>query len=398
MLTDEEVKTLITDLENDRVERTTSTREDKLGPAVCAFSNDFPNHNKPGVILLGVNDDGSIAGMKWTDEELQKIGGVRSNGNVLPQPVMTVSIVYKFPEGEVVAVVVHPSFYPPVRFNGRVWIRVGPRRAIANEAEERKLSEKRTSSAKTFDIRPSTESKLDDLNIDLFKMQYLPQAIDKETLGKNKRDLKEQLSSLRLYDLVHDCPTHAGLILLGINPQYWMPGNYIQYIKFNTTELTPSFEFEKVFSGALITELSNVDDFIKGNILKSRTIPVNSLKEERIYNYPFWAIRELIMNAIMHRDYESNAPILIYDFTDRIEIINSGGLFGEARPENFPNASDYRNPAIAEAMKLLGYVNRYNFGVYNAQKELRANNNPEAIFRLDLVTKFQVSIPINSNW
>lgn len=398
MLSTDEVEILMADLENDRVERTISTREDKLGPAVCAFSNDFPNHNKPGFILLGVLDDGKPAGMTWSDEELQKIGGVRSNGNVLPQPAMTVSSLYKFPEGEVVVIEVHPSFYPPVRFNGRVWIRIGPRRAIANEAEERKLTEKRTSSAKTFDIRPCPGSKSDDLNIDLFKIQYLKQAIDKDTLEKNHRTLKEQLGSLRLYDLVHDCPTNAGILLIGINPQFWIPGAYIQYIKFEANELTPQFEFEKIFSGALVTELTSLDDFIKVNILKSRTTPANSLKEDRLSNYPFWAIREFIMNAIMHRDYESNAPILIYDFSDRIEIINSGGLYGDARPENFPNASDYRNPAIAEAMKLLGYVNRYNFGVYNAQKELKENNNPPATFRLDLITKFQVSIPINSKW
>src|SRR5690606_41030176 len=61
--------TLIGDLESDRIERTTSFREDKLGPAVCSFSNDFPNHRQPGYILLGVNDDGSIAGIKIRSEE-----------------------------------------------------------------------------------------------------------------------------------------------------------------------------------------------------------------------------------------------------------------------------------------------------------------------------------------
>ena len=133
-------------------------------------------------------------------------------------------------------------------------------------------------------------------------------------------------------------------------------------------------------------------------MIKSRTVPIDSFKENRLQNYPLWAIREFVMNAVMHRDYESNAPTLIYDFNNRIEIINSGGLFGEARPVNFPDASDYRNPAIAEAMKILGYVNKFNFGVSNAQKELISNGNAEATFKLDLTTKFQVSIPINSTW
>ena len=53
----DEVRSLMVDLESDRVERTISVREDKLGPVVCAFSNDYPNHKQPGYILIGVNDE-----------------------------------------------------------------------------------------------------------------------------------------------------------------------------------------------------------------------------------------------------------------------------------------------------------------------------------------------------
>ena len=74
-------------------------------------------------------------------------------------------------------------------------------------------------------------------------------------------------------------------------------------------------------------------------------------------DYPEWALRELLTNAVMHRNYDSNAPIRFYAFSDHIEIQNPGGLYGEATPENFPTRNDYRNPVIAEAMKSLGFVN-----------------------------------------
>lgn len=119
MLTEEQVRALLADMESDRIERTISVRENKLGPAVCALSNDFPNHKQPGYILLGVNDNGTLAGMTWSDDELQAIGNVKSNGNVLPQPSMVVSPIFKFPDGEVVVVEVRPSSYPPVRYDGR---------------------------------------------------------------------------------------------------------------------------------------------------------------------------------------------------------------------------------------------------------------------------------------
>ena len=99
------------------------------------------------------------------------------------------------------------------------------------------------------------------------------------------------------------------------------------------------------------------------------------LREETVYSYPYWATCKLLMNSIMHRDYETNAAVLFYEYDDRIEVQNPGGLFGKVSPANFPNVSDYRNPFIAEAMKVLGYVNRFSLGIYRVQKELTENGN-----------------------
>jgi ATP-dependent DNA helicase RecG len=275
---------------------------------------------------------------------------------------------------------------------------VGPRKAQANEAEERRLSEKRSTTAKTFDSRPCPGTDLKDINVERIKFSYFPLVISPEVLEANHRELPEQIASLRLYDLPYNCPTNAGVLLFGNNPLFYFPGAYTQYVKFNENDKI-GVVFEKRFSGALIDELKSLDDFIKSNIIKSRPVRNgNSMQEIHVYNYAPWAMRELVMNAIMHRDYESNAPVYIYEFADRIEIINSGGLYGEARPENFPNASDYRNPVLAEAMRAMGFVNRFNFGIRNAQAELKKNGNPEAVFYLDLVTKFKVVIGINAAW
>lgn len=92
----------------------------------------------------------------------------------------------------------------------------------------------------------------------------------------------------------------------------------------------------------------------------------------------------------MHRDYETNAPVQFYEYDDRIEIQNPGGLYGKVSPANFPNVSDYRNPFIAEAMKVLGYVNRFSRGVYRVQKELLENGNGKAEFDFSLITAFRV--------
>lgn len=398
MITKEKIEALIVDMESDWIERTTSIREDKLGPAVCALSNDFPNRKQPGYILLGVQDDGKLAGKQWTDKELQAIGGVKSNGNILPQPSMIVSPVFTFPEGEIVVVEVKPSPYPPVRFDGRCWIRIGPRKGKATIEEEKTLIERRAANAKTFDLVPALRSTIDDIAIEYFRSTYLPNAIDKDTIKENGRTLKQQLSSLRFFDMQENCPTNAGILIFGLNPAFFLPGAYIQYVKFRGEDMFSDVEFEKKISGALITELQSIDDFIKNNIIKDRPVKMDSFREERIVNYSYWALRELIMNAVMHRSYETNSPIYIYEFCNRIEIVNSGGLYGDANTQNFPNASDYRNVVLAEAMKILGYVNRFNYGIKRAIEELIKNGNGEPNFDLTLVTKFKVSIYIHKKW
>ena len=398
MLTSEELKGLISNMESNYIERTISVREDKLGPAVCALSNDFPNHKRVGYILLGVDDNGLIAGCKWSDEDLQKIGSVKTNGNILPQPSMTVSDVFRFPEGEVVVLEVTPSLYPPVRYDGRCWIRVGPRKDKANIDEERILIERRASYAKTYDLLPALDSKLSDINTDFFKLLYLPLSIDEETLTQNNRSIEEQLASLRFYDLPYSCPTNAGILVFGKKPLFFIPGAYIQYVKFKGDDMISDVDFEKRFSGAYVTELKTIDDFIKNIIIKERPVRVDSFREERITNYPYWSLREMVMNAIMHRSYESNAPIYIYEFIDRVEIVNSGSLYGAVNINNFPNASDYRNIVLAEAMKELGYVNRFNYGIKRATAELEKNGNGAPKFDLSLISKFKVTININKNW
>ncbi len=100
------------------------------------------------------------------------------------------------------------------------------------------------------------------------------------------------------------------------------------------------------------------------------------------------------MNAIIHRDYFlGNAPVKFYEYKrNRIEISNPGGLYGRAAPDNFPFVNDYRNPLLAEAMKVLGMVNKYNRGIAKANRELEKNGNPTAKFDVNKRTEFRVTI------
>jgi ATP-dependent DNA helicase RecG len=123
-----------------------------------------------------------------------------------------------------------------------------------------------------------------------------------------------------------------------------------------------------------------------------RPVPVSILREKDVLNYPFKALRELMMNAVMHRDYQANMPTRLYQYDHHIEIMNPGGLYGQARPENFPHVNDYRNSVVAGIMKTLSYVNMFNHGIGEVQDLLRQNDSPEAVFNVDYLTAFSVVV------
>ena len=83
--------------------------------------------------------------------------------------------------------------------------------------------------------------------------------------------------------------------------------------------------------------------------------------------------------------YEAtNAPIHVYWYDDRIEIMSPGGPYGAVTPETFgqPGVVDYRNPNLAEALRVLGFVQRFGFGIPTARRELEKNGNPPLTFEV----------------
>ena len=162
---DEELARLLRHGESDMVERKetfqgeapTSVRE-----AVCAFANDLPNHRRAGCIFIGVRDDGVPTGLAITDELLRKLADIKTDGSIIPPPTITVE--KRTVGGSDLAVItVAPADTPPVTYKGRIWIRVGPRRALASAQDERILNEKRRHRDAPFDVHPIYAAALGDL-------------------------------------------------------------------------------------------------------------------------------------------------------------------------------------------------------------------------------------------
>ncbi len=382
--TDSELEALLDDLESDRVERKAAfTDPKKVRQAVCAFANDFPNHKRPGIIFIGANDrDGSPANLHVTDELLRTLSDMRTDGNILPLPSLTVEC-RTLKGGEMAVITVLPSHMPPVRYDGRIWIRIGPRRAVASADEERILNEKRRHRDMPFDIRPFYSSSLKDLSKLIFENEYLPSAFAPDILETNGRTYEERLSSCKMVESP-DCPvpTVLGLLTLAQSPQDFFSGARILFLRINGGELADDVTDSAEITGTLSQMLRRAEEKLRAHNQIGVDV-ISGPTHRTIEHYPIAALLQALYNAVLHRNYENtNAPVTIYWFNDRIEIHNPGGPYGRVTCENFgsPGITDYRNPNIGDVLKTYGFVQAFGRGIAIIRDQLKRNGNPEPEF------------------
>ena len=117
--TNQELEALLADLKSEIAERTATFSGDvatRARQAICAFANDLPGRNVPGVLFIGANDDGTPSGIVITDELLRDVSDMKTDGRILPSPVLSVEK-RRLAGSEMIVVIVTPSDLPPVKFD-----------------------------------------------------------------------------------------------------------------------------------------------------------------------------------------------------------------------------------------------------------------------------------------
>ena len=381
---DDELAAMTQDLESDLVERKRSlstSASEKIARSICAFANDLPGHRKPGVIFVGVEDDGRCAGLMIDDEILKRLADMRDHGQLLPRPSMDVQR-RTLGGCDVATVTVQPSPHPPVRYEGRVWVRVGPTVRAATATDEQRLAERRRSQDLPFDLRPAYGASLADLDLDYIEHRYLPRAVSAEVLAENQRPLEDRMRSLRL--ISGDHPTNGAMLAFGRDAQHWLPESWVQFVRFDGDDITDPPKTSEALTGRLDDILQSLSRLVKLNV-NTRLDIASGPREKRFPDYPVEALLQLVYNAIMHRSYEgTHAPARLYWYSGRVEIESPGGLFGAVTPETLlTGATAYRNQLIAEIMANLGYAQRFGYGIPLTLQALRSNGNPEPDFQIE---------------
>lgn len=249
--------------------------------------------------------------------------------------------------------------------------------------EERVLAERRRAAVLPYDIRAVPGATLTDLDAERFQEEILPAAVSREVRAENRRSLNQQLASLRLVTAEEEPePTVLGVLTLGRSPRDWIPGAYIQFLRFEGTSLADPIKDEKNLAEPVGELLGRIDEVLQAHVAVAVDVTSDEM-ESRRPDYPLVALRQLVRNAVLHRNYEGTAaPVRVNWFNDRIEIQNPGGPFGQVSIENFgqPGLTDYRNPHLAEMLKYLGFVQRFGVGLEIARRALKDNGNPPPEF------------------
>lgn len=310
-------------------ESLSGTARESIRHSICAFANDLPRSGEPGRILVGVRDDGSLAGLTATDRMLTQLADMKT--------------------------------------------------------DERVLNEKRRYGDLPFDLHPVPSAAVRDLDMARFENEYLPGAFSPETLAANQRTRTEQLAATNMIASVDDpIPTVAGLLSIGKSPQDFIPASYVQFLRFDGTALTDDLIDSAEIGGAVPDVLRRLDEKLAAH---NRTAVdfASRFREARASAYPMESLRQIVRNAIMHRSYEAtHAPTHVYWYSDRIEVMSPGGPFGRVTAANFGEGGvvDYRNPNLASAMKVLGFVQRFGIGIALAKREFARAGHPDLDFQV----------------
>ncbi|HEY0737305.1 MAG TPA: ATP-binding protein [Herpetosiphonaceae bacterium] len=231
--------------------------------------------------------------------------------------------------------------------------------------------------------------------LDMQKVEeHIERAIEAGRLDNAPRKPRDFLSRYRCIIEHHGAPvaTMAGILMFAYQPQFFFPHADVGLGHFpSSIPDTEDVIHLKRHGGTLPEQIDVVEGYLWSNTRRGFTVEDSARRVEKP-EYPRKVIRELTVNAIAHRDYNSTGKhTRISMFTDRIEWVSPGGLPGGITIENILQEQFARNPTIAELLHQAGYIERFGIGLDTVMRELRRAGLPDLGMR-DTGVSFTVTV------
>lgn len=189
---------------------------------------------------------------------------------------------------------------------------------------------------------------------------------------------------------------NIGLLMFGERPDKLIAGSKIELVRFHDIEAEASDFTEKTFYGPIWKQVRDALDYIKTTVIEEKVVKVDGRAEaDRFFNYPYNALEEALVNAVLHKNYKEDVPVEIRIYLDQIQIINFPGPDYYIDMEKFAagkvRARRYRNPKIGEFFKEIDLSEKKSTGISKILRELKRNGSPFPEFETDADRTYMIT-------
>jgi ATP-dependent DNA helicase RecG len=343
--------------------------KDEYLKTIAAFAN-----SQGGKLYVGIDDNGQPVGVKNFKKILENLPNKIKN-HLLITPLINLETIN---EKNIILIEIFPSSFP-IFYSGKIFVRSGSTTQELTGIELSSFLLEKT--GQTWDKLPTDteDNEIDSETID----KFIKISESRLPLIKDLKDEKLLLKKLQLYTK-DDKLNRAAVILFAKNPQMYFPSAYVKVGRFKTeTEIIDTV----IIDGNLFKQLDDIIKAIKKHInvrfdTSVKDLNTESLSRRDIWDYPLDALREAVINALVHRDYLGSAPIQIKIYDDRISIWNLGKLLPPLSIESLkqPHSGYQRNPQIATMFYYAGLIEAWGSGTLKMIELCKKQNLPEPQF------------------
>jgi len=328
--------------ESQNVEFKSEWRDEYL-KTLCAFVN-----TKGGDLIIGMDDKGNVIGVKNAKRLLEDIPNkVRNKLGIVP------SVSQETEEGkDIIIIEVSPALIP-VSCDGKYFQRSGSTTSELNGNELANFLLLKY--GKTWD---SLESEASFNDIDIYAINFFKELAKERILSISDGDSVEKiLYNLRLSTKDKKI-TRAGILLFGRNPQEFYISAKTRVGRFKDSNILDTV----ISEGNLFNQVEKAVEAIKKHL--NVRFEIKELARQDVWDYPLDAIREALINSVIHKDYSSAAEIQVKIYDDRIWFWNPGSLPEQLNIEDLKkeHSSYPKNPLIANAFYLAGLIEHWGSG------------------------------------
>lgn len=359
-------------------------------PKIFDTLSSFSNQQNGGTIIFGVdeNENYNVCGVYDAADLQKKIMEQSLQMEPVVRPLCTVAVV----DGKTVVsaeIQEMDNFQKPCFYKGAGRLR-GSYVRVADG--DRLMTEYEVYSYEAFkqdihdELRTNDRAEMTDINTDEYQLYLLELKKNKPYLAKLE---EKEINRLQGF-VVDNKPTVAALMLFSVYPQAYFPQLCITAVSVPGKEMSATgsvgerFIDNKRIEGSITQMLNDALIFVRKNMKVKTIIDAETGMRNDRTEYPVIAVRELVLNALIHRDYSihtESAPITITMYSDRMEIENPGGLYGRMTLDSLGFVSaDTRNPYIAGALEIMGETeNRYS-GIPTIRSAMKNAGLPQPVF------------------